>query len=81
MTTKEKKKKSLLKRILKWTGISFVLLLIILISIPFLFKDEIKELVIDEVNKSLNAKLEMGEFDLTFLSTFPNMTIELNIQN
>lgn len=78
MTTKEKKKKSLLKRILKWTGISFVLLLIILISIPFLFKDEIKDLVIDEVNKSLNAKLEMGEFDLTFLSTFPNMTIELN---
>ena len=78
MTNKEKKKKSLLRRILKWTGISFVLLLIIIISIPFLFKDEIKQLVIYEVNKSLNAKLEMGEFDLTFLSTFPNMTIELN---
>ncbi|MFN5879636.1 MAG: AsmA-like C-terminal region-containing protein, partial [Flavobacteriales bacterium] len=78
MTNQEKKKKSPLKRILKWTGITLLFLLIILISIPFLFKDEIKKLVIDEVNKSLNAKLEMGEFDLTFVSTFPNMTIELN---
>ncbi len=74
----EKKKKSLLKRILKWTGISFLLLLIILILVPIFFKDQIKELVIEEVNKSLNAKLSMGEFDLTFISTFPNMTVELN---
>jgi uncharacterized protein involved in outer membrane biogenesis len=74
----EKKKKSLLRRILKWTGISFLLILIVLILIPIFFKDQIKELVIEEVNKSLNAKLSMGEFDLTFISTFPNMTVELN---
>jgi len=80
MNAKEKikKKKSLTRRILKWTGISFLLLLIIMILIPVLFKNQIKELVIDEVNKSLNAKLSMGDFDLTFISTFPNMTIELN---
>jgi len=30
----------------------------IVVFVPFLFKDEIKKLVIDEVNKSLNAKLE-----------------------
>jgi hypothetical protein len=78
MSTKVKKKKSLLKRILKWTGFTFLFLLIILIITPILFKDQIKELVIKEVNKSLNAKLSLGDFDLTFLSTFPNMTIELN---
>lgn len=72
------KKKSLIKRILKWTGISFVLLLIVLIAVPVFFKDELKEMVIDEVNKSLNAKISMGDFDLTFISTFPNMTVELN---
>jgi hypothetical protein len=75
---KEKKKKSLLRRILKWTGISFVILIIGLILIPVFFKDQIKQLVLDEVNKTLNAKLSIGEFDLTFISTFPNMTIELN---
>ena len=78
MKSKEKKKKSLLRRIIKWTSISLLTLIIILITIPFIFKDEIKEMVIDEVNTSLNAKLSMGDFDLTFLSTFPNMTIQLN---
>jgi hypothetical protein len=78
MEKKQKKKKSLFRRILKWTGISFLLIIIALILIPIFFKDQIKELVIDEVNKSLNAKLSMGEFDLTFISTFPNMTVELN---
>lgn len=78
MKSKEKKKKSLLRRIIKWTSISLLTLIIIIITIPIIFKDEIKEMVIDEVNTSLNAKLSMGDFDLTFLSTFPNMTIQLN---
>ncbi len=73
----QKKKKSLMRRILKWTGISLLLIIIALILIPIFFKDQIKDLVIDEVNKSLNAKLSLGDFDLTFISTFPNMTIQL----
>lgn len=72
-----KKKKSLFRRILKWTGITFLLLLIAIILIPIFFKDEIKELVIQEVNKSLTAELELDDFDLTFLSTFPNLSIQL----
>ena len=77
MSTKEKVKKSIIRRILKWTGITFVLLLIALIIIPIIFKDDIKKLVIKEANKSLLADLSLGEFDLTFISTFPNMTIKL----
>jgi uncharacterized protein involved in outer membrane biogenesis len=71
MEKSQKKKKSLFKRILKWTGISFLLLLIALILIPIFFKDQLKQMVIDEVNKNLNAKLTIGDFDLTFISTFP----------
>lgn len=78
MNSIEKKKKSLLKRILKWTGIGFAVLLAIIIAIPYFFKDDLKKMVIDEVNKTLNAKLSMGDFDLTFISTFPSMTIKLN---
>ena len=77
MSTKEKVKKSIIRRILKWTGITFLLLLIALIIIPIIFKDDIKKLVIKEANKSLLADLSLGEFDLTFISTFPNMTIKL----
>ena len=78
MSEKEIKKKSILRRILKWSGIGFLIALIGLILVPIFFKDEIKNMVIDEVNNSLNAKLSMGDFDLTFISSFPNMTIELN---
>lgn len=77
MTEKTKKKKSLLRRILKWSGITFVLLLIAIILIPIFFKDKIKEMVIEEVNKTLTAKLELDDFDLTLLSTFPNLSVQL----
>ncbi len=77
MATKnnEKKKKSLVKRVLKWTGISFLVLLILLIILPFIFREKIKELAINEANKMLKADLALGKFDLTFISTFPNMTL------
>lgn len=70
--------KKILKKFLKWTGISLLLLIIALILIPIFFKDQLKEIVINEVNKSLNAELSLEDFDLTFISTFPNMTVVLN---
>lgn len=73
-----KKKKSLFRRILKWTGISFLVLLIAIILIPILFKSEIIQMVKDEVNKTLKADVDFDDPDLTFLSTFPNVTIQVN---
>lgn len=70
--------KKIIFKILKWSGILLLLLIIAAILIPIFFKDEIKEMVLHEVNKNLTAELELDDFDLTFLSTFPNMTIELN---
>ncbi len=78
MSKKEIKKKSILRNLLKWTSIGMLISIIGLILVPIFFKDEIKNMVINEVNNSLNAKLSMGDFDLTFVSSFPNMTIELN---
>lgn len=68
----EKPKKSLIKRILKWTGITFLLLIILIIAAPFLFKDKIVALVKEEANNNLNAKVDFGDFDLTLISTFPD---------
>lgn len=78
MNSSEKKKKSVVKRILKWSGISLLVLLLAIILVPIIFKDKIKDLVLDEVNKTLNAKIELDEFDLTFLSTFPNLSVQLD---
>lgn len=77
MTNIAKKALKIPMKLLKWTGILVFLVIIALIAIPYFFKDELKELVIDEVNKTLNAELALDDFDLTFFSTFPNMTIEL----
>ncbi|AEA43187.1 AsmA-like C-terminal region-containing protein [Fluviicola taffensis] len=80
MSKKEKlpkKKKSFIRRLFKWTGITILFLIIAIILIPIIFKDEIKELVLKEVSKSLKADVTIEDFDLTFLSTFPNVTIQL----
>ncbi len=77
MGTQEKMKKSIFKRILKWIGITFLLLIIAMLIIPVVFKDDIKKMVINEANKTLLADLSLGEFDLTFISSFPNLTVNL----
>jgi hypothetical protein len=73
----EKPKKSLFRRILKWTGISFLLLILFLIAAPFLFKDKIVAIVKDQANKNLNAKVDFGEFDLTLFSSFPDFRFKI----
>lgn len=78
MSAKNKKKKSLIKRILKWTGILFLLLLVAIIVLPIIFKDDIIKLVKEEANNNLNAKVDFGEFDLSLLSSFPNFEFEIN---
>lgn len=70
--TAPKKKKSLVRRILKWSGITFLLLLITAIILPFLFKDKIIEFAKEEMAKSLNAKVSFGDFDLALISSFPD---------
>lgn len=72
-----KKKKSFLRRFIKWSGISLFLLIIIIILIPILFKNQIKDMVLKEVSKSLKADVTLKDFDLTFLSTFPSVSIQL----
>src|SRR3989344_4032869 len=78
MTNEPKKKKSLLRRILKWTGITFLLLIILVIAAPFLFKKQIVQFVKDTANEQLNAKVNFGEFDLTLISSFPDFTLSVD---
>ncbi|MCC5924611.1 MAG: hypothetical protein JJT77_12570 [Crocinitomicaceae bacterium] len=72
------KKRSTLRKILKWSGLTFLFLLIALITIPFLFQDKIKDLVLAQANKMLKADIAVGDFDLTIIRTFPNMTFTFN---
>ncbi|MBA3972132.1 MAG: AsmA family protein, partial [Bacteroidetes bacterium] len=73
-----KKKKSLLRRILKWTGISFLILIVLLMCAPFLFKKQIVQFVKDTANKELNAKVNFGDFDLSIFRSFPDFSLSVD---
>src|ERR1043166_5940200 len=75
----KKPKKSLFRRIVKWIAISFLILILLLITAPFIFKDKIVAIVKEQANKNLNAKVDFGEFDLSLFSSFPDF--RFNIKN
>jgi hypothetical protein len=68
----------MLKKILKITGIVLLVLIIALVSIPFLFKDKIKQKVISSINQNLDATVAFEDIDLSLLKSFPqaNVTID-----
>ncbi|MFL5752932.1 MAG: AsmA-like C-terminal region-containing protein [Bacteroidia bacterium] len=78
MEKQAKKKKSLFRRILKWTGITFLILIVAIIVLPFIFKDKLIQMAKDEANKQLNAKVDFGQFDLTLFSSFPDFRFKID---
>ena len=68
----------MLKKILKITGIVLLVLIIALVSIPFLFKDKIKQMVITSINQNLDATVAFEDIDLSLFKSFPkaNVTID-----
>ncbi len=66
-----------MKKFLKWFGGFLALIFLVLLLIPIVFKGKIKSLVLEEANKTLNAEFHIDDVDLTLLSTFPNLTIQI----
>lgn len=59
--------------------IAFVVFtLVALASIPLLFKDTIVAKLKTSINKNVNAKVNFKDVDLSLISTFPNLGIDLN---
>ncbi|MBK9637366.1 MAG: AsmA family protein [Bacteroidetes bacterium] len=68
----------MLKKILIGLGSFIVLLLAAAFILPIVYKGKIESLVKEEINKSINAKVDFTSYDLTIFSSFPNLSIELN---
>ncbi len=68
----------MLKKILIGLGSFIVLLLLAAFILPIVYKGKIEIMVKEEINKSLNAKVDFASYDLTIFSSFPNLSIELN---
>ena len=67
-----------MKKFLKWFGIIFLILLVLLIALPFMFKGKIMTLIKEEANKNLNAKVDFADVDLSLIRSFPNFSITIN---
>ncbi len=67
----------MLKKILKITGIVFLVLLIIAIVLPIAFKGKIMAKVQEEANKQLNANFRFDDIDISLIRNFPNLSVEL----
>lgn len=68
----------IIKKLLKWFGILFTTLIVLALLIPYIYKNEIIEFVKKTTNDYLTAKLDFKTIDISFLSTFPDLSVEIN---
>jgi len=68
----------MLKKVLKWTGIVLLVLIIALAAAPFLFKNKIKAMVAKAINEQVDATVAFEDVSLSLFSNFPqaNVTID-----
>ena len=67
-----------MKKTFKILGIVFGTILLLLISIPLLFQKQIKNILKDEINKSINATVTFDDLNVSFIRNFPNATIVIS---
>lgn len=66
-----------MKKIILILGILFVLLLAAMAALPFIFGDEIKQVVKNATNENLNAKVEFEDVNISLFKRFPNLAISV----
>ncbi len=72
-----KKRTSPLKKILKITGITLLILILVLIAAPFVFQSQIKDMVKNFINQNLNAEVEFSDVNLSLFKSFPQAHVEV----
>ena len=69
--------KKFIKIILKSVLIIILFLLIVIISVPILFKNQLLDKAKEEINKNVNAKVEFADFKVGLIKHFPNLSVSL----
>ncbi|MRG47042.1 hypothetical protein GFS24_18105 [Chitinophaga sp. SYP-B3965] len=65
------------KKVLKGIGITLLVLIGLLIAIPYFFKGQIMAKIKTELNKSLNAKVDFKDVDISLFRRFPRLAVAL----
>lgn len=64
-----------MKKLLKILVITLVVMFLILLILPFAFKGKIIEIIKTEANKSIRAKVEFEDVNLSLIRNFPNLAV------
>ncbi|HEY9169978.1 MAG TPA: AsmA-like C-terminal region-containing protein [Lutibacter sp.] len=64
-----------MKKVFKIIGIILLVLAIVLVATPFIFKGKIKELVLKSINKNVDAVVAFNDVDLSLFKNFPKATV------
>jgi hypothetical protein len=67
-----------MKKSLKITGISLLIIIVIIAVIPFAFQSQLKDMVKTVINKNINAKVDFSNVSLSFLSSFPKAQVNVS---
>lgn len=66
-----------MKKVIKITVAIIILLVLLLTTVPYLFKDKIEALIKEEGNKMLNAEFDFGNLDISLIRNFPLASLSL----
>lgn len=66
-----------MKKILKITGVIIAFVVLLLVALPYFFKDKIEVLVKEEGNKMLNAEFDFSSLDISLIRKFPLASVTL----
>lgn len=67
----------MIKKVLKWLGIVFITLLVLLLLAPFLFKGKIEKAVKQSINEQLNATVYYGDVGISIFRSFPKLSLSI----
>ena len=66
-----------MKKLLKVVVAIIVAIILLLVAVPYLFKDKIEEIIKQEGNKMLNAEFDFGNLDISLIRNFPLASLTL----
>ena len=67
-----------MKILLKVLGIIIILVFALIFVLPLFFKGQISDIVKNEINKSINAKVEFSDISLSLIKSLPNFSLEIS---
>lgn len=66
-----------MKKAFKIFGILVLFIIVAAVAAPIIFKDKLAQILKEQINKNVNAKVDFSDVDISILSTFPKAGLTL----